>query len=132
MTRPSHARRRWGAHVALFVLLASLTGCASTRPVVPPADITAARAAIASAEEAGAAEHAPLELRTARQKFERAQAAADPAEAYFLASQAAIDARLAETTARAARQEANLRTVQASIETLRQEIERNRRAVQGQ
>jgi capsule polysaccharide export protein KpsE/RkpR len=131
MTTPTFRLRRGTSSLGMLLLLAALVGCGGSSRAVAPADLGAARSAIASAEEAGAAEHAPLEIRTARQKLERAQAAADRGDhqsARIQGEQAVVDARLAETKARATRQEANLQTVRSSIETLREEIERNRRA----
>jgi|GEM_PF-1007560 len=126
--------RRGPSTLGLAVLLVALAGCGGSSRAVAPADLSPARSALASAEAEGAQEHAPLELRTARQKLERAQAAGDRGDhqaARIQAEQAIVDARLAETKARAARQEATLQTVRSSIQTLREEIERNRRATGG-
>lgn len=130
MSIPTLPQRTRGLTFLLALLFAlPLAGCGS-RLVLPPADISAARAAVATAEEAGAGEHAPLALRTAQQKLEQAQQAADRGDntqARILSEQAAVDARLAEIRSRATRQEAALQTVQRSIDTLREEIDRSRR-----
>lgn len=111
---------------ALLVLLAS--GCTSAR--VPPPDLSSPRTAVADADQAGASEAAPLELRNARLKLEQAQSAinsGDYERARFLAEQAQVDAKYAETQARSVRARATVDELRESIRALREEIERNRR-----
>jgi chromosome segregation ATPase len=118
------------AAVALVVLLAATTGCRTTYPM-PTGEIATARSAVASAEDAGAAEQAPLDLRTARQKMQQAQEALDRGDhlrARILSEQAAVDARLAEVTTRADRQQEAVDALRASVRSLREEIERTRQA----
>ncbi len=113
--------------VVLIALLA--TGCASTK--LPPPDLSAPRLAVAEAEQAGASEVAPLELRSARQKLEQAEQAAeedDYREARFFAEKALVDAELAEAKARSATAQAAVDELRESIRVLREEIERNLRS----
>jgi len=120
--------RRFPVVLGLVALLA-ITGCRTTYPP-PTAELSASRTAINQAEEAGASEHAPVELRRARQKLEQSQTASDRGDnlqARILAEQAEVDARLAEATARANRQQESVDALRGSIEALRQEIERSRR-----
>lgn len=115
---------------ALFVGTA-LAGCGSSGPAVAPVQpvITAAGRAAAQAEQAGAGTHAPLELRTARQKIQQAEqalAGGDDRRALRLAEEAEVDAELAEATARATTARAAIDEISETIRVLREEIERNR------
>ena len=118
--------------LSVFAAAVLLAGCASgprIAPEVAQAEIAEARSAVSQAEQADAATHAPVALRTARQKVEaatRALAAGQNVEADRLAEQAAIDARLAESRARAVVAEAAVTEVREAIQALREEIERNR------
>ena len=112
--------------LALVVLL--LSGCASSR--VPPPDLSSSRNAVAEADQAGAAEAAPLALRNARMKLEEAQRALndeDYERAMRLSEQAQVDAEYAEAKARASTAQAAIDELRESIRVLRDEIERNRR-----
>ncbi|MEM8559240.1 MAG: DUF4398 domain-containing protein [Bacteroidota bacterium] len=111
-----------------MIVLMLLVGCGSSAPP-PDAELAEARSFIAQAEESGSAEYAPLQLRNARQKAERAEALmreGENEEARRLAEQALVDAELAEAVAASEKAKAAVEEVRASIETLRQEIERNR------
>jgi hypothetical protein len=115
----------------LSCLLLLATGCAGSK--LPPPDLSAPRSAIAEADQAGAAESAPLLLRNARQKLQQAEAAAandDMQRAQFLAEEAAVDAELAAAMARAANAQAAVDELRESVRVLREEIERSRRAGQ--
>lgn len=115
-----------------LALAAVLVGCGSSSRIAPEAaraELNAARTALSQAEQADAATHAPIALRTARQKVEAATAAlatGDTERVDRLAEQAAVDARLAESRARAVVAELAVREVQEAIQALREEIERNR------
>ncbi len=116
--------------VTTMALLVVFSGCRTTYPPAT-AEVSAARSAVATAEEAGAADGAPVEFRRARQKLEQSQQAADRGDnlrARILAEQAEVDARLAEMTTRANRQQEAVEALRASIDALRQEIQRSRRA----
>ncbi len=71
MTRQVNALR-----IAAAGAIISLGACASTPPP-PVASLEAARQAIANAEQARAVEHAPLELREARDKLAAANNAVE-------------------------------------------------------
>jgi hypothetical protein len=108
----------WAALAAIVPII--LAACSSTPP--PVAEISAAQTAVAAAEQADAAQHAPGDLDRAREKVLRAQAAMQEdeiEEARRLAEQALADARLAEAKSRAdvARQDAD--KVQAGMDALR-------------
>lgn len=111
--------------IALLALLAS--GCTSSR--IPPPDLTASRSAVASADQAGASEAAPLELRNARLKLDQAQSAVnreDYERARIFAEQARVDAEYAEARARSVQAQAAVDELRESIRVLREEIERSR------
>lgn len=59
----------WGA--LLGVLSIILMSCASTKP--PTQELTRSEAAINQAEQVGAQEYAPLEIREARKKLQKAK-----------------------------------------------------------
>lgn len=76
--------------------LLALAACAGT--VQPAAELGASREAIAAAERAGAMEHAPVELQSARTKLAAAQRELEDGNegrAQILAEQARVDAELA-------------------------------------
>lgn len=108
---------------------ALMTACASAPE--PPSDaLDEAQSAIYKAEEAGAAEFASLELRTARDKLNAAEAASrgdeeeDMAQAKRLAEEARSSAEVASARADAARAQAANNEIRDGIETLRQEAQR--------
>lgn len=84
--------------------------------------------AIREANDRTASQHAPLDLRLAREKLDKARAAVD-AEQYDraerLADQALVDAQVAEAKARAAKATENLQQTEQNIEALRREAERS-------
>lgn len=101
---------------------ALLVGCASAPP--PDAQMAVSRAAIERAVGPGAAE-APAEMAAARDKLARANVAygvQDFALARRLASEAEVDAILAESMARSQRSGRALAEVQEGIRMLRVEM----------
>ncbi|NNF58988.1 MAG: DUF4398 domain-containing protein [Rhodothermaceae bacterium] len=113
-----------GTLLALALLTA---GCAGSR--MPPPDMSAARSAIAEADQSGAGEAAPLALRNARQKLEQAERAIENEDyetARFLTDQAQVDAELAEAKARSAMATTAVDELRESIRVLREEINRSR------
>lgn len=103
-----------------------LAGCASTKPPAPP--LNGSRTAVRQAEQAGTQEYAPLELRTAREKLETAEASieeGDPRKARILVEQAQVDAELDQIKARSAKSQLAVNELRESIQTLRDEIGRN-------
>ena len=111
--------------MALARLLAS--GCASTPP--PTSDLALSDAAVAHAASAGAVEAAPADMRTAREKLDRANVAMltkDYDTARMLAREAQVDALLAERKAESAQARKAAMAVQEDTRVLREEIERKR------
>lgn len=89
MTRQANATF---LRAALAGAVIALAACASTPPP-PVASLEAARQAIANAEQARAVEHAPLELREARDKLAAANNAVDN-ENMLAAQQLAEESRV--------------------------------------
>jgi len=111
--------------VAVVAALMVASGCSTVGP--PKAEIAAADLAIQDATKSMAPQYAPLELRMARDKLDKAQRAMNNEEyidARRLAEEALVDAELAEAKASSedARRAAN--ELQQSLETLRREAER--------
>lgn len=103
-----------------------LAGCASQKTPAT-ADVAVSRAAVDSATSAGAAELAPAEMRSAREKMLRANqalAAKDYQAARDLANQAQADARLAQSKANSAKATAAADALQENIRVLREELDR--------
>lgn len=105
---------------ALALLLAA---CASR----PPSEslFSNARSAIATAERAGATEHAPVELRFAREKLRAANTLADIGEhqeAEWRLAEAEINAELALARARAEQTRKRLAEARQELEQVRRDI----------
>lgn len=119
-----HSPRLLLAGVAL-----SLTACAAT-PQPPTDALQAADIAMANADSDHAADAAPLEMRTAREKLNAAHVNAQKpdedamVQARRLADEARADAELASAKAHLAKAEASNQELQKSGDTLRQEIQR--------
>jgi Domain of unknown function (DUF4398) len=115
----SFSRIAW----ALPALLLA-AGCGTTPPTEK---MEVAEAAVRQADTQGAGDEAALELRLAREKLEKANAAMED-ERYVaarrLAEQAEVDAMLAEAKAESAAARASAREMRQGIETLRSEAER--------
>ncbi len=108
-----------------------LSGCGSSKPTVDVrlADMQmgAAQSSIHKAETLGARDHAPLQLRTAKQKLDAARSAlkqGNNALALRLAEQAKVDADLAEISALSKKSDAAVKQIRDSIEALRDEMNR--------
>ena len=97
--------------LVLIAVSAFLGGCASSQP--PTGELAASQQAIRQAEQSGAREYAPVELRNA--EYDRAQR---------LAEQAQVDAELAQITARSQKAQQAVREIQESIRALQEEIQR--------
>jgi len=111
--------------IAVVAALMVASGCSTVGP--PKAEIAAADLAIQDATKSKAPQYAPLALRMARDKLDKAQRAMNNEEyihARRLAEEALVDAELAEAKASSqdARRAAN--ELQQSLETLRREAER--------
>ena len=103
-----------------------IAGCASTPP--PTEQIAVSKSAIANAVSAGGSEYAPVEMRTAQEKMDRASRAMAKEEyesARHLAEEAQADARLAEKKADSAKAQKAAVVMQEDIRVLREEINRN-------
>jgi hypothetical protein len=109
------------ATTAMALLL--LTACASGEP--PRAEMGAAEAAIQAAQRSGAAERAPVELNSARVKYDAANAAVRDEEydrAARLAREAEIDAQLAAAKAQADASRAAAQQMREATTTLQREV----------
>lgn len=107
------------------VLMATTVGCASTP--APMQQIAVSKAAVTQASRGDSNEYAPLELKSAREKMDRAEIAMTEenyALAGRLAEQAEVDAKLAETKTKVAKAEKTIAEAQASNRVLREEIDR--------
>jgi len=104
------------------VALMGAVSCASVPP--PRGTVSQAELTIEQAQQAGAQEHAPLELYQAREKLDEAKAAMeqkDNERATRIAELALADAQLAETRARTEKAKQTEAEVRESLETLRSE-----------
>jgi hypothetical protein len=120
----STTRNPWVPATLVAAALA-LLGCAATKP--PTAKLSTAEVAVKKAEESDAGQHAPLELRVAREKLDKARRAMDDEEydrARRLADEAFVDAQLAEARARSAKAKQAASAVRKSVEALRSEAAR--------
>ncbi|NKI35692.1 DUF4398 domain-containing protein [Wenzhouxiangella sp. XN79A] len=117
--------RRHSATAAVLSLLAVLllTACATTPP--DPALLRPAEDALALAEQAGAVEHAPLELEEAREYYEQAVAALEAEELAAVTrhvEMTEVQARLAIVRSRGARARELLAERRAEYDSLRAEL----------
>jgi hypothetical protein len=102
------------------------------REDAPKAEVALAQQAVDQAQNAGATESAPLELKTARDKLAQAQAllskdkSRDYPAARSLAEEATADAEVAQARANAARAQKSLDEVNASVRAMQQETMRPR------
>lgn len=106
--------------------LVVMTGCSSMRTPAT-ADVAVSKEAVANAADAGAAQYAPMELKSAQDKMaaaNKAMAAKDYALARDLAAQAQVDAKLAQSKANSAKATAAADAVQEDIRVLREELDR--------
>ena len=112
-------------YLAAGACAAFLGGCSSVPP--PTEQIAVSKVAIANAVSAGGAEYAPVEMRSAQDKLDRAaraMAKEDYAEARMFAEQAQADARLAEKVAESAKARKSAAVMQDDIRILREELDR--------
>lgn len=112
--------------ISMILAVPLLAACAS-QPPVPNEELAVARTAVANAEDAGAREHAELDLRQARQKLEQAEQArqmGDNQTALQMAQQAEMDARYAAFRARSKRASEAVDELERGIAELRSEVAR--------
>jgi len=106
--------------------LVVMTGCSSMKTPAT-ADVAVSKEAVANAADAGAAQYAPVELKSAQDKMaaaNKAMAAKDYKLARDLASQAQVDAKLAQSKANSAKATAAANAVQEDVRVLREELDR--------
>lgn len=113
-------RQPWVVVAALGCSLL-LAGCAGNPPTT---ELAVASQAINAADTAGSTEHAPTEIRSARDKLAAAEKASDDKEydkARRLAQQAEWDARVAERKTQAEKTKKALRDAREGVQDLREE-----------
>ena len=120
-------RSQWSlAVVACAAVL--LAACASVP--APTEQMAVSKSAIANAASAGGAEAAPVEMRNAQDKLDRANRAMDRKdydEARELAEAAQVDARLAEKRAESAKAGKSAAVIEDDLRVLREELARKTR-----
>jgi len=112
--------------LACVTLLGWLTACGSTNP--PSQQLTETQMVIQQAEQLGAEDYAPLEIREARIKLELAREAVKTKEyekAIRHAEHARVDAELAQIKAQSGKAQKEVAELRESIRVLKAEIERN-------
>ncbi|MFN2327936.1 MAG: DUF4398 domain-containing protein [Chromatocurvus sp.] len=112
--------------ISMILSVPLLAACAS-QPPIPNEELAVARSAVANAEDAGAREHAELDLRRARLKLEQAEQArqlGDNQTALQMAEQAEMDARYAAFRARSKRANDAVEELERGIAELRSEVAR--------
>lgn len=117
----------------LGVALLALAGCANAP--IPTEQLAVSKTQIDSATTAGGTEFAPLELKTAREKLDAANRAVTEKEydkAARLASEAQVDAKLAETKALSLKAQKAVAETQDHLRTMQQEVNRNSQQQQEQ
>ena len=111
--------------LAIAVASLALAGCASTP--APTEQMAVSKSAIANAASAGGGEYASIEMRSAQDKMDRANAAIakeDFESARWLAEEAQVDARLAEKKAQSAKARQAAIVMNEDLRVLREEINR--------
>lgn len=109
---------------ALVLIIAA--SCATTQP--PIDDLARTQATINQAEQVGARDYAPLEIREAKKKLDEARELVERKEyerAARLADQAEVDAELAQAKTLSGKAQKAVKELRESIKTLKQEILRN-------
>ncbi len=114
----------------LGLALLTLTACGTAKQP-PLSRMALAQSAVEKAASAGSNEYASLDLKTARDKIDRAQKAIqskdkDYIKAGRLLEEAEVDAELAEAKSKTAKSQKIVAELKESIDMLRDEIQRNR------
>lgn len=115
-------------HSLLFGFLILASACASTKP--PTQQMARTEAAINQADQVGAQDFAPLELRNARKKYEQAKGLVEKKKykkAKRLAERAEVDAALAEEKSLSEKAQNAVKQLKKSIKILKQEIQKNQK-----
>mgnify|MGYP001211655756 CR=1 FL=1 len=111
--------------LAIAAASLALAGCASVP--APTEQMAVSKSAIANAASAGGGEYASIEMRSAQDKMDRANAALakeDFESARWLAEEAQVDARLAEKKAQSAKARKAALVMNEDLRVLREEINR--------
>lgn len=114
-----------GTLLAIAVASLALAGCASIP--APTEQMAVSKSAIANAASAGGGEYASIEMRSAQDKLDRANAAIareDFESARWLAEEAQVDARLAEKKAQSAKARKAALVMNEDLRVLREELTR--------
>lgn len=111
------------------IAVGTMVGCSSMKTPAT-ADVAVSKAAVDSAASAGGAQYAPLEMRSAREKLDKAKKALADKEyelAADLANQAEADAKLAQGKAGSAKAKVAADAIDDDIRVLREELKRSRK-----
>jgi hypothetical protein len=111
--------------IAIIIIAAGwfITGCGSTNP--PLQQIAETETMISQAQQIGANDYAPLDIREARQKLEQARNAMNEGEykkASMLAEQAKADAELAQIKTLSGKARFAVNELNESIRILKEEV----------
>jgi hypothetical protein len=126
-TGPKGLLRYLGAPVLLAGASVLLLACASTPP--PIAQVAVSTAAVANAVSAGGPELAPVEMKTARDKLDRANVAMlakNYDSALTLAQEAQVDAGLAQAKAQSVKAQRAADAVREDSRALTEELDRKK------
>ncbi|PKO36362.1 MAG: hypothetical protein CVU33_18755 [Betaproteobacteria bacterium HGW-Betaproteobacteria-6] len=110
------------------IAVGTMVGCSSMKTPAT-AEVAVSKAAVESAASAGGAQYAPLEMRSAREKLDKAKKALADKEfelAADLANQAEADAKLAQSKAGSAKAKVAADAIDDDIRVLREELKRSR------
>ncbi len=113
--------------IVMTLTIATIIGCGS-KGVMPSKNISDAEMAIKMAKENSATINAPLDVRIAEEKLQKAREAAkseDFISAQRLADEAMMDARVAEVKSQTQKVKKMEKDLRESIETLQNEVNRN-------
>ena len=116
-------RKRELQIAAVATLAIVLAGCGTKAPR-PTSELALAGSALKSAEQSGARDYAPIQLRVAREKkdaADKAIAEKNFAKARYLTVEARVDADLARAAADAEKKRLELKRAHDNIELLRSE-----------
>ncbi|MBF0257930.1 MAG: DUF4398 domain-containing protein [Desulfamplus sp.] len=119
----------YGMVIVLFFVSTSIIGCAS-KGVPPLKNISDAEMAIKEAKESSASVNAPLDVRIAEEKLQKARETAkreDYISAQRLADEALMDAKVAQVKSQTKKVKNMEQELRESIETLQNEVDRNKK-----
>lgn len=112
-------------HIITMVIVAiAFSACSSTKP--PTQKLTQTEASISQAEQIGAEEYAPLAIREARKKLDKAKELVSEEkfeEAIRVADRAMVDAEYAQMKSLSSKSQKAVHELKESIKTLKEEID---------